>query len=827
MRQILFLIMLLASTALAAFDTTPVPNQHAAIVSFQCDDRVDTQFVHIANEFGININFAPYRLGGTQIQDYDSNFTAASGYTDFAIRYGDDKGMSFAMHSQSNSPTVVVAGGRDSLTWIWDSEGEWLENVLTRGLAKTDERLDPTLGYVWTGHVNSPEVRAMAMEHGFTYTRGNLSDSKDLYLSKSGWLSSTGGTPFPPACMTHRALIPSISMYRLTTAMVGDSLYQTSTASDTTHLWRGTLNFLNNMAAHNGFGVLNIHPGWGLPYSETEADTIVTSWVQIPDNYAGAADSILFGTRRGVTGRNDVSGYQLSYILKAMEWWSDSTADVDGVTRLCVPDLNAVMLNQQMNWRNDNSSDPDAVSDWSPSKAAGSTTNDYWESNTGLYARDPALQINRVTYIDGSGTVKAGNGTAQYPLPAGAIMHLFNTKVVYTGHAVGDTLVLPRPSWRGANVDVDFAGLTIEPSAVNATALMLDSTSTNVYLHNITLRNFTMDQLATTATTSGLHIGNSGSQQADSTRVTDVLIKGATFINGEQAVYAYNANRVTIDSCFFYPGLGAITDNGSTWPLFTGAYLKGGLVRNSVFDMNDSGGNAGSGQSGAIQMVAHGLDSLRILNNVFLLGNSADTDDPQAVIRTPAVNSSLKLRLSGNYISDAIVGSTAAGKWLFTTGYAALSLSQLADTLALYNSGVYVPVRNYRATGWGIGGYDYLTEHSDTLYWGGYTGPGTAQPERRYASIGPLLYTSGPQPYISAAQSAGFPAYSKKTLDQLVDLYETRGILADSDPLDPTTYIPVKPAALSDPAGLANQELFIESYMALPDSTRDDLRITF
>lgn len=776
MRQYMLLILLLlcARTALG-FDTTPDPDKHWLYITVVLDDRADSQVVNVCNEFDIPLTIAPYQSAATQIIDYDStdfngNGTAAKGeYNDWLIGWAAEQGATFADHDQPQAPLTVATSGRNAMYNRWDTQNAWLKQQISR--VQTPE-VD---GFVWVGHVNSPEVRAMAKVQGYNWTRGALANSKDLYLGNHGWESESGALPFLPPCMLHKSLVPSFSLYRLNSS---GAVPQDTTAagvpavSDSAGWWDGVWTAFDQARRGNQFWVLNPHPGWGVPWAETESDTIATTWCHTPDG-----DSLRFATRRGVYSRNDVSPFQLSFILKRLKVIDDSLFAADGVRRICVVEMNSFMRDNAANWRTDDSSNPDAVSDWNPSISSG-LDNPYWQSNTGLYARDPELNINKTIYVDGSGTRTAGNGTQAFPLPASALPSLFNCKVKFVGHAVGDTLVLQRPLWMTGNVDVDFAGLTITPASVNTSAFLIDSTGANVYLHNVTLRNFTLDGMATTATTPVFYVG-SGTGVVDSLRTTDFTIKGATFINAEDPLYIYNAKRAVVDSCFFLPGQGAITNNGITWALQTGAYCAGGVIRNSVFNMDDCGGGtgdaAGSGVSGAIQMAGHAPDSLRIIDNVFILGNTADTDDYQAVLRTPAVNASLTARLSGNYIATSGVGTNASKVWLFTTGYSAGTLAQLADTMALYSSGAFVPTKNFLNTGYAIGAYSYLTNVSDTLRYGGYAGVGSAQYGNTTASIGPKLYTVAPQisSYYTNSEYYGWTT----PREYFQDLIET-GILA-------------------------------------------------
>lgn len=799
-----------------AFDTTYAPDQHAVILAIQCDDRVDSQFVNLAREYSIPISFAPYSTAGATIIDYDSLY-AKGGYTDAMVTLAAGYGMYFSTHAQRQSPTAYNAGGGDSLLAVWDAEQTWLKALIHASPGVSAD----LSSHVWTGHVNSPRVRALAKNYGYTWTRGALSNSKDLYLSANGWANSTGAEDFIAPAMLHRALVPSFSAYRLTNYAAAESLWQASTVADTTHLWKGTREALNVAASHNALIVLNIHPGWGAPHAETEADSIAEVWAGIPTTYAGLLDSIRFATRRGKAessqfardGRNDVSAYQLDYILRSAQYWADSTEDVDGVSRLCVVNLNEFMRNDHANFRNDNSSDTSAVSDW----WAGGTglTEAYWTSNTGLYARDPALDVNHKVYIDGTGDVKAGNGTHEYPLPRTAWDHLFNCDADFI-NVSGDTLTITTDSdFRCGNVDLDFGGLRLLTSSNATVNLYIGGTGANYYQHNITLRNGTFDNAASTNTNASLYIGQASSAVEDSLRAYDVTLYGMTFENGERPFVVSNSVNTVADSCFFTPGAGAASDETASSGVFQTSRAKNLLVRNSLIDMSDCGI-----QSVALYNFATLEDSLRFINNVVVLGNAGTSTDAHYAIRTDSdstATNAMNLRYDGNYIANS--QDTPGNFWRTDDG------NQVYDADAFItwiksDTDTYEPLKLYDSQGYAIGAFDYTSDVSDTLRFGGYKWAGSAQ-TGSHASIGPIQYAQ-PLITLTAAGNSTVQSYQVQTVGSAAQLY-LNGFLSASDSTDASTFLKIeRPRSYADQSAV---DIILSSYEALPDSQKVLMKI--
>ena len=91
MRKLTTIILLLCALVVGAqagtIDTEYNPAKHAAILSFQCDDRADSTFMHVMEEHGLRMNFGLYADGGNAVQDVDSNFTNRGGYTDWLAGY--------------------------------------------------------------------------------------------------------------------------------------------------------------------------------------------------------------------------------------------------------------------------------------------------------------------------------------------------------------------------------------------------------------------------------------------------------------------------------------------------------------------------------------------------------------------------------------------------------------------------------------------------------------------------------------------------------------------------------------------------------------------
>lgn len=821
MRQTLFLILLALACVSRAFDTVYVPGQHSLVLPIQCDDRVDSQFVNIATDWGIVINFAPYVQAGNQITDQDSNF-ATGAYTDFAITYAQSAGMSFATHASDQSPGIVNTHGRDSLNAIFDYESNWLKSKLRSA--------DHPIGHVWTGHVNSPETRAMARAHGYTYTRGSLAYSRDLYLGAYGWANNSAAAKMGPMCMLHRALIPSIP-----TNTAFGTLATDQAVTDTTGLWEAVYDFCTEAAGKNGFGVLNIHPGWGLPWAETESDTMVVSTVTVA-KYGTGDKTIKARSRFGSNDRNDVSSYQLDYILAAMDYWDDSCYAADGVRRLCIPDLNVLMQATTPNWRNDNSSDPDDVSDWSAGKAAGSTTNDYFVSDTGLYAWDPALTpiAEKVIYIDGTGDVKAGNGTETYPLPWNSLNSLFNCTVEVTGHAAGDTLTLkeyhePSSGWVGTwfwtprtgNVTYDLNGLTIlAPSSASTTKAIvqydsLGSAKGNYFNHNIEWHDGTFDFAAATGAIGAFTIGNTSSAEVDSLDQVDILLKGITFRKGVSMLKARGCKDVVVDSCFFVHNM---TTAGCT-SFMTGEITKNALIRNSHFNLYDAGA---SSIVVDLNTTLEPADSLRFINNIVILGDSSPTTSAHYLLRstnaTVDTTGTLanSLRFSRNYVVNNITGASSANIWNDLARAAARPWSQFQARITAYNSGfsgtMFFP--GPRAS------FNYLTQANDTLRFGGYAGTG-ANTENGNAWIGPSTYGYLPLLWTSGAIQ-GRPATATLAGPWEALKFVNAGILATSSATDPDTWFEIP--RIYDESSLAVARSFLDAWEKWPSAAQAKVR---
>ena len=813
MRHIFLLLLLLPLVARAAVDNIPDPDKHWLYVGAVLDDRGDTTIVNVCREYNMPLMIAPYRLGGTQMididsTDFDGDGSATKGeYAEFSLKWAAARGVKFANHDSAVSTAVVAAGGRDSMVTRWNAEHRWLRSLLPSYAKDID-------CYVWTGHVNSPELRVMAKRQGYGWTRGDIGYSRDLYLSAKGWELESGARSFLPPCMTHRSLVPSFSLYRLNSS---GSVPQDTTAagipavSDSAGWWDGVYDAFMEGRKSNQLWVLNPHPGWNIPFAETEADTISEQWCHMPDG-----DSLRFATRRGAFGRNDVSGFQWSIILHRLKNIDDSLYAADGIRRICFVDMSDFINNPLANFRSDDSSDPDLVSDWTP--AGGATSEPQWTSNNGLYAKDPALNRNHVIYVDGTGERTAGNGTLAHPLPHTALDHLFNCKVIFTGHSAGDSLEYDELTWRTGNVDVDFAGLTLLPATAGQEMFVLDTLSTNYYLHNITLRNFTMDQKATSASTPGIYFGPA-LETADSLRLSGATLKGVTCINGESAVYVYSSEDATIDSCFFKLGEGAIEDNSSTFAIRVGAESSNTLIRNSLFDYSDVGGNTGSASGVAIYLVGHTPDSLRVLNNSFALGSAAQPTDIHKVLRVPADNSQLKLRFAGNYIAN---GSTNGDKedvvWFNTPG-AAGTLEDFMDTLGVYES-AFASTKNFEAS-FAAETFDYLEDASDTTRLAGYTGIGSKQ-TGAHASIGPALTTDYPRVRVNSVSRSGIDENVQLTLYHAASLID-KGMLAPADSNDISTWFPVSVPRTDGER--AQWEYLLSQYEAFPDSTKQRLKL--
>lgn len=797
MRVLVFLL-LLACTG-RAFDTVYSPGQHSAIISIQCDDTADTSFVNVAVEHGVTIDFAPYPYGG--VIDIDSNFVKGEAYKEFALRYAKDRGMTFSMHDQPQAPTIAGTYGRDSLITRWNNEKAWLRGVV----GGSGDR-----GFVWVGHVTNPETRAMAREYGMKFTRGGITYSPDLYLAHVGRQTGTGAFGFPPLSMLHKILVPSCSMYRLTGYDSADSLKHASTAADSTYLFRGTVNFLNTLAANNAYAVWNIHPGWTGVHQETQADTIAANtWVRV-ERYGAAVDSIQFSKRRGNTSRNDVSSYQLDYILKAAQWWSDSTLAVDGVSRLCIANIQELMDSPSANMREDNSLDPDSVAD---TFTGGDET--YWVSRDGLFAKDPALDRSRQYYVDGSGTVKAGNGTAAYPLPRTAWNDLFNCVATFV-NVDGDTLNLVNPiTGFGGEVDIDFGGLIVTRTTDNANAFTFKPTSNSYYNKGVTWRNLTVDLDAGT-TGYAFQFGGATSALHDSLRTSDATIKGVTIKNGKFGIIASNVSNLVVDSCFVTPGAGAFSDVSGTILYSSGTINYNTLLRNSVWDLSDCG------TSSMVMDFATTLppdDSLRFVNNVVKLGNALDTDDLHWLIRTnndSTANGAKKIRIAGTYIANSRVGALGPDIWASNQRGQNYDLAELTTYLAPGGMGVS---KSYIATGWAFA-YNHITNASDTTRFGGYTGTGSRETGLT-ASIGPSVFGYYPLVWTSGAVQGRAAAATLQGPWEVLSLVNN-GVLTTSNETDTDTWFEIP--RIYDESSLAVARSFLDAWEKWPAASQAKVR---
>lgn len=706
---LVFLLVLRCAATTHRFDTELVPGQHNVLLTFQCDDRVDTQFVDIALEKGISVSFAPYR---NFVTDINGDFTGDPYFDEWSIGWARSLGMEFAIHDQPAAPALVDAFGRDTLRTRWDLQTEFVRQW--GGITEDD---DP--GFVWVGHQNRTELRAMAREYGFPWTRGGLARNEDLYLNGHGWGNPGGAAPFCPPIMYHRALVPSCSMYRLNT--LGSAYPHAGTVADTTGWWAGTHQFLDELASRGGVAVLNIHPGFTGPRRETVSrDSAYARDLLLPNG-----NRIHFRGRQGNPGRNDVSALQLDYILEAMAHWDSLKVDTEGVRRLVIMGTNRLLSDERIPWRMDNTADPDvAVANaW---RSADSLATPY-----ASYHGDAALVpvAGFPVFVDGTGTVRAGLGTRDLPLPMGALNHLFNCTVVFTGHAPGDTLVLPADlAMRCGNVVFDLQGLVLL-AANPALPLMeyMSAASQARYLHDVEWRNGVFD-LAGNQSTAGVVLGDAASISVPVLRPSDIRLKGITFRNGADALWLRNVNRAQVDSCFFrsMPGVA-----GSTH-VRGGSGLYAPLVRNSVFDLDGAGSNSFIFDFGNTA-TDNWEDSLSMVNNILITGTGS-----HFVIRMPShtnLDSTTVgrcLRLGGSYV----VNNRADGSTLLVSGSPSGDLDDLRESV----------IRNRPDFGWPAAwltgprpGFDWAREPNDTLRFGGWTGPGSKQ-RGSTASIGPVLY---------------------------------------------------------------------------------------
>lgn len=711
---LLFFLMPLCGLATThRFDTRFEPGQHSVLVAFQCDDRVDSQFVNIAVEKGISICFAPYANTVTDINgDFDGAPMGEPYYDEWCIGWARGLGMEFAVHDQPAAPALVDAWGRDSLRSRWAMQTEF---VTRHGGLLPGE----TPGFVWVGHQNRTELRAMAREYGFAWTRGNLARNEDLYLNGTGWGNPAGGAAFCPPVMYHKSLVPSCSMYRLNS--LGSAFPHGSTVADTTGWWAGVHAFLDDLSSRSGVAFLNIHPGYTNPRRETVSrDSAFARDLVLPNG-----NRIHFRGRQGEPGRNDVSALQLDLVLEAMAHWDSLQLARDGVRRLAIVANNALMADPRIPWRTDDTADPDLAlaHAWS---TADSLADPYFR-----FDGDPALvPVDRFpVYIDGTGTVRAGTGTAEFPLPAGAFNHLFNCTVRFTGHQPGDTLVLPPdPTLRCGNVVFDLDGLVLRAGSPTLPLMEYMSSAAQArYLRSVEWRNGVFDMGGNT-TTAGLVLGDVASIPNTVLRPSGLRFRGIRFVNGADLLWLRNVHQAALDSCFFecLPGIA-----GSSH-VRGGSGLFAPRLRNCVFDLR------GAGPGSTCLDFAHSAtdtweDSLVAVNNILVTGTGAHT-----VIRIPShanldsTGVGRRLRLGGGYV----VNNRADGSSLLVGGSTASSLGDLAASVARNQPGFTWPAPFL--TGPWIG-FDPLEDSSDTLKYGGWTGPGSRQ-RGTTASIGPLLY---------------------------------------------------------------------------------------
>ena len=839
MRHIFLLLLLLPLVARAAsypWETEYVAGRHYGAISINIDDRLDTTYVGVAEEHGVYFEFSPFRLGAIALQDYDSTF-AKGKYGDEMIKWARLRGHRINVHAQPRADAVVFAGGLDSLRKIWDAEEGWVRRNLP--MQYRNEKVD----FTWVGHINGAQMRTYAMQRGsFSSTRGDGGYSRDLYLPYVGWESLSGAGPYPPIPMQFPDLFLSASMYRTNT---GGVVTQDTTAAldgdpytlptDTTGHWNGAKNFARDLLSKNGYAVLNPHPAWissvAFPFGETIVDTFTWTdkvgdhtagfgWVSIPNDYDGNPDSIRYMGRQGHVGRNDTNPYVTDYVLHAFKWIADSIATVDSLdyNPLCITTQNQMAANASANLRHDVTHDYTAVAD----------TNAYWEStvpgvggNDGLFALNPGIDRNKIIYVDGTQEVKAGNGTAEFPLPWYCINHLFNCKIVITGHEVGDTLVVGNDTEMFCgNWTLDGQGITIVPTAAGNTALFLDGNS--YYHHGIQLLNLTLDGLGTSATDPILLVG-SQTVGADSNSIVDMLLKGVTVHNSEVGVYLGACVGAIVDSCFFRTGGADLFTNGSNVELMIAGAAEDPLVRNSFFDTDSLGGATGTGSTAAIKFPAAQADSGRVLNCFFKLGSTgsrAATDRHRALYTTLS-GAELKLRFEGNYIVNNNGTADPADIWKHHDGttYRELSMAELADSLDGYGSG-FTADRVYEPGAWA--GFDYTTQSNDTLRLAGYTGEGSLQ-TGMHASIGTIRTADYPRVRVSPVPRSGIDANVQLTLHRAADLFN-KGLLAPADSNDISTWFPVSVPRTDGER--AQWEYLLSQYEAFPDSTKQRLKLT-
>lgn len=798
MRHYIWILLLVAGWAQAtthAFDTDYKKAQHNVLLSWTCDDRTDSQFVHLAVEYGFKMTFSPYRNFVTDVND---DFASHDPYYDeWCIGYARSQGMDFGIHAQPNAVTILNSFGRDSVRAIWDSETAFVRKW--GGLTKQFP------GFVWVGHNNNPELRAMARQYGFLWTRG-LTGSKnaDLYLNGGGWSNEAGGAGFYPPIMYHRAVITSCSMYRLNTA--GSSFLHGSTTADTTGWWGGTHAFLDSLSRKNGVAILNVHPGWTGSHRETDSQgSTFARTVVVPNG-----NTIIFDGRQGNTGRNDVSAYQIAYILEAMAHWDSLKVNTEGAKRICMLPMSQLMTHPDLPWRTDNSADPDLVLEnaWS---SADSIATPY-----AVFAGDPALTPKEEfkVYVDASGTVKAGNGTAEAPLPFGAFKYLFNCTVEFVGHAPGGFRTIPYGTeLRSGNVIYNLNGLTLKPTGTPGVWLKyMDASSSAHYIRDVTWQNGTFDFGASTSW--GISLGDATTYSSASYRPARVKFKGITFKNGKQDLYLQNVYQPEVDSCFFE----GISGLASTYFLSGGYQLYYPVIRNCVFDLSAVGNSSWVMDCGshATTNIAW-QDSIAFLNNIIKTGTGTHyllRMPPDAALAAPMRS---QIRLEGNYI----VSNKAASPTTLLSHATLTTLASLATRIS-----TDAPTFNWRRVNYEPGAhtaFDPRTAVNDTLRWGGFTGPGS-RATSQFAAIGAGSAAVPPQITLgTAARDAGVPDYAQLNLYQVARLAADRVVICDS--LNTDTWIRVE--APVTPAEQAQAALVRQMYQDMPLATRQKLKLNF
>ncbi|MCB1048674.1 MAG: hypothetical protein KDC10_15875 [Calditrichaeota bacterium] len=522
-------------------------------------------------------------------------------------------------------------------------------------------------------------------------------------------------------------------MYRLNT--LGSGFPKTSSAADTTGWWAGTHAFLDQLSRVNGVAFLNLHPGWTGPCRETcSRDSLYSRSLQLPNG-----NLIHCRGRQGNTGRNDISAMQLDCILEAMAHWDSLKLASDGVRRLAIVPIEQLMTSSVLPWREDDTSDPDiAVANaWSTLDSLV----DSGRSFSGDVALRPRDQV--LVHVDGTGSIMAGTGTMDSPLPSTSFNHLFNCSVEFVGHSPGDTLTLePDPAMRCGNVRFNLNGLTLLAGSSELPLMeYMSSASQGRFLHHIEWVNGTFD-FAGNHTTVGVSLGDVATIANPVLRPSDLHFRGITFRAGEDALWLRNVHHPVVDSCFFQalPGVsgGSLIRGGSGlyWP----------RIRNCVFDLRGAG-NQSTALDFGNNSTDNWQDSLAIVNNIYITGTGSHT-----VIRMPAhanLDSSgvgRKLRLGGSYV----ISNRSSEPDDLVSGQRLTTLSDLQASVQRNQPGFAWPAA-WEPGAWN--GFDSVENVSDTLRFGGWTGSGSCQ-HGLTASIGPVLYT-GSVPYVRIHLGAG------------------------------------------------------------------------